>query len=261
MEKKYSAPAVVKLLDIIELLAREPREMSINEIANQTAIPINSAYRICLELEQRGYLNKNASNGLYQLGMGFYRIGEAAGARMDFRKIALPIMEDMQKRCNETVHLCILREHHLIVLDQIESDNPIRIHVETGAALYPHASAFGKCLLAYQPASEIDGYIQRGLQGMTPNTIIDPALLRRELDDIRKLGLAYDREEYLDGVVCVGACVFGRDGSAAGAIGIMGPKYRFTGKRFADAEQIVRDAAAELSQRLGYSEKPAAVSV
>ena len=251
-KNSYSAPAASKLLDIIELLGGTARELSINEIARQIAAPVNTVYRICLILESRGYLQKNYNTGLYQLGMGFRFVGEAAASRVDLRRYALPIMDALRSDCDETVHLCILSHGKMVLLDQMETLNPIKIHVESGSVMIPYASAFGKALLAFDDGSTVDACIAEGLSALTPNTIISPEKLREQLKTIRAANLAYDMEEYMEGVVCAGSAVFGGDGRAVASLGVMGPKYRLDGSKFADAAKAALARARELSERLGW---------
>ena len=56
MKKKYAAPAVSKLFDIIELMSEKNRGFSVNELAKTLQEPVNTVYRICKEMEERGYL-------------------------------------------------------------------------------------------------------------------------------------------------------------------------------------------------------------
>lgn len=251
--EKYPAPAVTKLLNIIELLSETQKELSINEIARLTGSPVNSVYRICLILESRGYIKKDFYTGLYQLGMSFHKIGEAAVNRIDFRRYALPVMDSLCDESGETVHLCVFSGGMLVLLDQIETKQPIKIHVESSSVLLPHASAFGKVILAHLDEDESGGCAPGELVPLTPHTITSADRLKEQFEEIRLSNTAYDMEEYMEGVVCIGSAVFGKNAKAAGAIGIMGPKYRFDDEKIASCAKSVRFHAETLSKKLGYS--------
>ena len=252
MEKKYSAPAVARLFDIIELMAAENRGFSINEIARLLDYPVNTVYRICKEMEERTYLEKNASDGLYYIGGRFFTIGQIAGSRIELRSRALPFMKTLRSELDETVHLTVLRSNWMVLLDQVETKQPVRIYVETGSLLYPHASAFGKCLLAYCDNEFLEDYIKDIPSPLTANTIVDAEKLYVELKTIRSTGYAWDMEEYLEGVRCVGAPVHSLMGEGIAAIGVMAPAYRFEHEKMEQAAQLVMEAAHELSTAMGY---------
>ena len=93
MENKYSAPAVEKMLAIIELLAKEDIGYSINEIARLTESPVNSVYRICSVMRDNGYLVNDLKSGHYVLGSKFYFIGKAAERHMTLNNVAKPVLD------------------------------------------------------------------------------------------------------------------------------------------------------------------------
>jgi IclR family transcriptional regulator, KDG regulon repressor len=252
MSQKYTAPAVGKLLDMIELMAREPRGFSINEIAKTLNHPVNTVYRICKEMESRRYFEMNSETGRYQLGSRFFVIGQVVGSRIDLRTKALPIMESLRDELGETVHLCILQEGWMVLLDQVETQFPIRVHAETGALLHAHASAFGKCLLSHCPSEELDGMMEKELVALTEKTITSPLDLRSELEKIQNNGYALDMEEYIVGCRCIGAPVHGKSKQGVAAIGIMGPTFRLPEHKMKEVIPAVQKAAEELSIALGY---------
>jgi DNA-binding IclR family transcriptional regulator len=62
-----------------------------------------------------------------------------------------------------------------------------------------------------------------GLPARTSRTLTDPTRLQRELHDIRRLGLAYDRREADEGLVCVAAPLLHSDGTARAALSVSMP--------------------------------------
>ena len=140
----------------------------------------------------------------------------------------------------------------MVLLEQVETQQPIRIHVDTGAVMYLHASAFGKCMLAYLEQEDWNELCRNTLEKLTPNTITQWEQLERECFAIRTEGVGYDREEYMLGVSCVGAPILGRDGRALGAMGLMAPSYRFSQTVQRRTAALVLEAAGELSEHLGW---------
>ena len=255
-KEKYSAPAVSKMLDLIELLTKRSEGLSINEISRLINSPVNSVYRICLVLEKRGYLIKNFHTGLYRLGIGFHFIGQSALNNMDIRNNALPIMMNIHNEFNETVHLCIISNNKLILIDQTETTQPIRIHVDSGTMLHPHASAFGKIILAYLDGENLESYYNNGINGLeklTKNTITGIDELTAQFREIRKTNIAYDLEEYMDGVVCVGSAVFDLSNHVVASIGLVGPRYRIKNSDMKVMGDYIKKQADTLSKSLGYN--------
>ncbi|MEA4889436.1 MAG: IclR family transcriptional regulator [Clostridiaceae bacterium] len=252
-DKKAAAPAAGRLLDLVELLAAEHDGLSIHEIARRLDIPVNAVYRIVQEMESRGYLDRLGDRGSYQLGSRFYQIGQRVGGRLDLRRQALPVMHELRESCGETIHLCILQRGWLVLLDQLETEQPIRIHVETGSLMVPHASAFGKCLLAFARDDIREDLLREPLVRLTGQTIVSRDILAHELEIVRQRGWAPDDQEYMDGVRCLGAPVYQAGGCCTAALGIMGPAYRLSSAWLEAQVPLVCRAAVRLSAAMGYS--------
>lgn len=251
MERKYTAPAVEKMLDLIEVLADSPGGRSINELARLTDSPVNSVYRICTVLRERGYLSAESETGLYVLGSRFYRIGQAAGRRISLHTAAAPVLGRLMRETGESTQLITLSGNAAVIRLQAETDQAIRIHAETCSVILPHCSAGGKCALAYLPEAELEAFLKAPHERLTEHTVTEAGALRRELAAIRADGYALDREEYMIGLRCVGAPVFAADGACAGGIDVMYPAYRVDAAAEAGFIPLVRRAAEDISRALG----------
>jgi IclR family acetate operon transcriptional repressor len=89
-----------------------------------------------------------------------------------------------------------------------------------------HARASGKVLLAFAPPDLRSEYLAtHPLRSRTANTIVDPGEFEVELQRIRELGYAVDREEFIQGVSCLAAPLEG--GAFSYAIALSAPTDRF----------------------------------
>lgn len=253
----YTAPAASKLLDILELLAAQDTEISLSEICRQLDISLNSTFRICRVLEERGYLLRDANSGLLSLTSKLYALGMRLSDRLDVLRQARATLEWLTEQTGENAHLCVLREGQLVLLGQCVSPNPVRVVVETGTLLSPHASAFGKVILAHLPPAEQQAMLAIPWPRLTPYTQTNPAKMAAEWDEIRVRGVAFDLEEYQIGVRCIGAPVVGVNGVVIAGIGVMGPSYRLTPEQLAAYEPLVKEAAARVSATMCTETRPA----
>jgi IclR family acetate operon transcriptional repressor len=112
----------------------------------------------------------------------------------------------------------------------------------------------GKAILADLSSEELEAYIAKTpLVAFTRNTITSAARLRAELKTIAKQGYSVDHEEREEGVRCVAAPVRDHTGRTVAAISILAPSIRLTSsKRATELTRVTIEAAAALSNRLGY---------
>ncbi|HEX2951594.1 MAG TPA: IclR family transcriptional regulator, partial [Armatimonadota bacterium] len=192
----YSAPAASKLLDILEVMATASEGFSLSELSRRLSISLNSTFRICRVLEERGYIVRDQSSGLLSLTSKLYALGARVGDRVDLISHVRPYLQWLTETTKENAHFCVLRDDHLLLLDQTISMHPVRVVVDTGSLLFPHASAFGKVILAFLPAKEQEPLLAHQWPQLTPHTKNDPAELSAELQTIQSCGIAYDLEEY-----------------------------------------------------------------
>jgi len=100
---------------------------------------------------------------------------------------------------------------------------------------------------------EIECLIQtQKLRARTRHTITDPKRLKRELEAVRKKGIAQDKEELNLGVKCVAAPIRNRSGAVVAAISLSGPAQRFTQAAIRRFEKDLKQASMEISQALGF---------
>jgi ABC-type sugar transport system substrate-binding protein len=135
----------------------------------------------------------------------------------------------------------------LVVLHVEPSQPAARPTPEVGQRLPPHATAAGKALLAALDDAALERLLGARLAPRTPRTLASPAELKAELAQIRRLGYAYDAEEYAAGLYGVAAPVLDATGRAVGAIEVMLPSARLEKAALTRVTTQLLAAAAEAS--------------
>jgi IclR family acetate operon transcriptional repressor len=249
-------PAVDRMLDLVEFLAGHDRPYGINELSRELGIPVNSVFRILNCLEGRGFVEGGGPSGGVQLGSGFFSLGMKLHARFDLRRRARPHLEALARRSGETAQVHVPDGRDLLVLDVATPPAPFFLQVVPGTRLEYHGSAFGKAWLAFQPEDRVCRILAGPLAAFTPNTITDRDRLLADLRQTRRTGLAYDREERVTGVYCIGSPVFDATGAAVAGLGITGLVSRFDSESRRRFEGYVRECAARVSEDLGHRGDP-----
>lgn len=119
---------------------------------------------------------------------------------------------------------------------------------ETGLNLPAHASALGKVLLAYNPELERD-VLSKPLADLTGDTITDPAMLRTQLEEVRKNGLGLEYGEALIGEDSIAAPVYDDSGNVVAVLSVVFPASAWPANETTIRE--LREAAWTISRELG----------
>jgi DNA-binding IclR family transcriptional regulator len=251
---RYAVPAVEGALSILETLGGVP-QMGVSELAKKLGLSKGSVYRLLVTLTRRGYVEKDADSDRYQLTYRLFALGSRAASRLGLREVAQPIMERLGTRTGETVNLGVLDGFRTVSVHLVESAHPLNVHLRIGG-VSAHATATGKILLAALPAEELARRLAgRRLTSLTDRTIKSRSALQAELRRVREQGYAIDDEECSLGLRCVGAPIRDDRGAAVAALSVVGPCHRLPPSALSPTIAIVREAAQEISHRLGFVEE------
>ncbi len=245
-------PAVARMLDLVGFLADRDRPYGINELARELKLPVNSVFRILNCLEARGFVETPAPAAGYQLGTGFFSLGMKLHARFDLRRRARPHLEALARGTGETAQIHVPDGRDLLVLDVATPPASFFLQVVPGTRLEYHAGAFGKACLAFQPEAKVRRLLPGHLPAFTSNTLTEWGKLLKDFHHARKTGLAYDREERVTGIYCIGAPVFDVNGEAVAGMGVTGLVSRFDAKSRRRFERDVLSTAERVSRDIGY---------
>jgi DNA-binding IclR family transcriptional regulator len=246
-----SVQVLQKAVSILDELAAED-ELTVAELAERIAEPRSSVYRLVGSLRDLG-LVRSGGRGRFRLGLHLLELGTAVSSRFDERRAALPVMEELGEKTNETIFLCLRRDYEAVCIERIDGEHVRSMELRLGGALPLHAGGAARALLAWMPEPFWDEYAERhGLARYTPNTITSRRELYKNLREARENGYVVSDGDVTLGIAAIGAPVFGHDGRVAASISISGTRPLILEGAFAQRRRSVTDAARRISRELGW---------
>lgn len=199
----------------------------VSEIARRTQLSKATVHHLLATLETRGWVMRAPDSPLYKLGWAPYEIGSNVVRSVDLVRIARPYLDRLAAQTGESVLLGILDEDSVLYLDRGEAPDGLRMVANSGRRGSLHASASGKVLLAFAADSAL---VNRRLSGplpaLTPSTVTEPMLIRRDMAEIRRQGYATCWQEQEIGLCSVAVPVRDHRGATLGSLSIAGPAER-----------------------------------
>jgi DNA-binding IclR family transcriptional regulator len=213
-QRRMGVQVIARAAEICRELATAVDGLTTAELVERLHLSRPTVYRIVRALMDEDFVRQIAP-GRFAVGPAFLVIAGSTygGLRHDMR----PFMKDLSNELGETIDLAVLDSGEALFVDQFVAVRGLRVVAHMGARLPLHCTASGKALLAVLEPDEIDVELPKRLQAYTPNTTTDRAALLRELEEVRRAGVAYDHEEYVMGVCAVAAPVH----DAVGAVGAL----------------------------------------
>ncbi|HEY4068472.1 MAG TPA: IclR family transcriptional regulator [Burkholderiaceae bacterium] len=244
--------SAVRTVTILSTLASARGGLLHSEIADALQIPPSSLTALLRDLLELRYVDLEPQTKRYFLGPGVLTLSSAYLKGLDLAKLADPGLRSLFESVNEFTSLVVANGTEITKVREYGVADPLAAHLQLGESGPMHATATGKAILAFAGAARQREYLRDlDMRVYTKHTISSRTQLAQELAEVRSAGIAYCREEYLEGMVSIGAPVFDAREEAIAAIGVNTRAIRFTAEFEAKARPLLLATAQGLSQRLG----------
>ncbi|MCP2035385.1 DNA-binding IclR family transcriptional regulator [Planomicrobium sp. HSC-17F08] len=255
--------SVTKALQLLDYFIEHP-ELTLAELSELAKMPKPTAFRLISSLEAGGFLVKtrNSSHDVkYRLGLKLLELGTCVADQMDYRKVALPYMQQLNRELNEAVHLAVLDGEEATYVEKVEGQNYIRLNSKVGGRLPLYAGSAPKLLLAFLDQERIDEILEkRQLQKFTENTVTDKTKLLGELEKIRKQGFSYTEAEFYADIAGFSFPIRNHRGDVIAALVVSAPIHKFTKKNKVRIKEEMKKTASSISLEMGYKGDAKSVS-
>lgn len=224
--KTSNIQVISRAAKILRALREHPKGLSLSQIAKEVNLARSTVQRIVTTLEQEHFVAAASATSGIRLGPEIAML--AAAVHSDLREEIRPFLIQLSNLVNETVDLSVLDNQKVLFVDQIIAAHPLQATSQPGASFPLHCTANGKAILASLPKLEVEKLLPEDLEQYNEKTITNREELLRELEVVRKEGVAFTREEHIHGICAVGAVVFDSRGNLS-AVSIPVPSTRFYG--------------------------------
>lgn len=228
----------------------ERAELGISELSRAVELPKSTVARMLATLEHEGLVERVDGSEKYRLGFLLVRLAGRVAHTRDLRSVARPVLRELGERSRESVHLALLDGDEVVNVEQLPGPHLVAETNWLGRRTPLHCAANGKAILAFQPKAVVERILRRPLARITPNTVIDPRVLRGQLAQARKSGYAFTLGEIEEGLNAIAAPIRDAESMVVAAVSVSGPAYRVPPSRVPELGALVVEAAAEISARL-----------
>jgi len=244
---------VVRSMEILNLFINHAA-LSFQEIIELSGIPKTSVYRMLTSLEEMELLEKRADTK-YRLGLSFLKFGHLVSSRLDIRKIAYPIMQDLHNDVNEAINIIVKQGDEAIYIEKLDTNQKVRLYTAIGRRSPLYAGACSRIILTYLPDAEIDAYLKSTeLKSFALGTITDQSRLYENIKQSRKDGYTISHSELENHTSAIAAPIFDHKGDIAAGISIAGMEANYQSENVPVFAAKAKAAAEEISRRLGYTQ-------
>lgn len=246
--KKYSAPALEKGLDVLELLSADSTPISTSAIAEKLGRSNAEIYRMILVLEQRGYIEKYADVDGYQVTRKLLQLGTEHEPIKDVLEYAQPIMRELAEKTSMSCHIAVESQDQIVVISRAETPSNLSYSVRVGYRRPICYAASGRILFVHQNADKKEKMINV-LKEHHSEEDINTFLL--ECKKVSKQGFLKSPSAFVKGVIDLSYPIM--DGDAA--VATLSVPYIQRMPEVMSVDDVLKElkvAAEEISKAVSY---------
>lgn len=252
--ENYRVQALERAFDILDCYDYEHKSFSLNELAELTGLNKATTRRLVYNLEARGFLNQNAGDKNYRLGMHLFELGRYVLSDMELRSSARPHLESLSKQLGATVLFSIPSDEFWIVIDKIFGYHTISMPSDVGTRREISSGLQGQIFLAGMDDETVRKTLIRcPLKAFTPFSVTSNDKYFARLEKVRLNGYAMESEEYMEGLMGIAVPVKNHRKQTIASVLVGLPAKRSEDKAYIDSViELIKKAGADISYEMGY---------
>lgn len=239
---------VGKAMEVLDAVAAFERPVKFTELLENSDYPKATLYRLLQTLTNQNLLTHDPETGSYSLGLRLIRLAHTAWEHASLAPIARPFVEELAAQAGESVHLAQMDNGQVIFVEKLKATDRFETLAQVGKVAPAYCTGVGKAMLAFIAPKRLDIVLQQqSFFPYTPATHKSADSLLSELPEIRKSGIAFDREEHEQGIVSIAAPIFISNGRVIGALSVA----TSTTRHKLDELNAFRDCLLTTAERIG----------
>jgi len=212
----YSAPALEKGLEILELLAETETALSTRAIAERLGRSKGEIFRMVFVLVERGYLARDATTDELSLSNRLFELGIRTPRSRQLIEVAAAEMERLSEKTGQSAHLVVISKGETVVIATTSGTADISFTLRLGYRRPALQSTSGQIIMAFQDPERRLRLIAES-KAVTRKSL-NEAKLQRHFNEIAARGYLIAESHDVVGVTDIAAPIVGRNGRAIAAI-------------------------------------------
>lgn len=246
---KEEGGSLLRLLEILEGIAQSDRPQSATDLNELLNYPKATIHRLCGVLEREGFLERQLDGKRLVPGPRLATLVQGVLSHERFRLPRHAILKRLSETIGETCNIALPRGSEMVYFDRVQTHWPLQMQLPVGSEVPLYCTSAGKIYLSSLPKKRRLVVIERlSLEPRTPQTITEPEALEQELETISKQGFSTDKEEFIEGMVCVGVPITDERNRLSATLSFHAPTSRMSLQEATTFVPTLQDAAEQLAQ-------------
>ena len=252
-EKYYFSKSLEKGLMILSLFNRETPVLTQSNVARTLGLNMTSTYRYINTLVELGYLDKDSKTREIRPSILCVLLCTNLMRATDHLRMIRQVVDRIHREINISIEVAFAVDDTLVRLYSRQAEETLTYSLPDHTKNCLHNTALGKAYLSSLPDDQLNAKLETmELTTRTEKTIREKNRLREELKKTKARGYSMSEEEYLSGLIAIGAPLLDpMSGKSVGAVSFDFSVLQHSAKtirtKYAD---LIRQTAESLSALL-----------
>lgn len=234
-KSNYYVKSVEKGFQILNSFNKTDTVLDLTELSNKTSLNKATVRRFALTLVDLGYLLITKERK-FKIGPKVLELSEKYLGTLNFPDLALPILEKLSDKTNESTNLAILDNGEVLYVARVhKAERILNVNLQVGSRLPYYATSLGKSLVAWLPENERkEIWQQNKISKMTENTFDNYSDFEKHLENSRKKGFTVSKNELEFGLQSIAVPIFDSNNNVIASMNVSTNILRVTEKTLLD---------------------------
>jgi DNA-binding IclR family transcriptional regulator len=252
VRQRVGVQSLGRAFAILEEVARHREGIGLADLSKLVGLHNSTTFHLAKTMVTLGYIRQEKDSKRYRVGRPLFALAASALDEIEMVNVATPVLEDLSRDTGESSHFAVRMGDAVVVIARTSGPGAFQLTDRVGVIRPANCTALGKVILASLRPDQLARFLERvELKASTEKSITDSPALLREIEEIRRSGIAFDDGEFNLEVRCVAVPVQDFTGQTVGALGISGPIWRLSIQALQSRAKIVQAAADRLSAGFG----------
>lgn len=239
----------LRLFALLEVIAQQDAPFTLQAMVEATGLPKPTMHRMLQQLEGAGILQREGNGRHYGTGQRLMRLAERVLLNSTTHGARHAVLRQLVDEVGESCNITAFSGGEVLYLDRVETAAPLRFYLHPGSRVPAHCSATGKLFLSQlSPAQRRRLLAAVPLEKFTANTLTSVEAVEAEIEQVRGQGFAFDCEEFLPGLLCLGVLVPSAQGQSNMGVALQAPMMRLSRERALSFLPALRRAAEAVAR-------------
>jgi len=231
--------------------------LGVTEISKMLGLPKTTVHRMLQSLEENEWLARQAQDPRKWVPTPRLWLLANRGPGFNLTDLTSSPMARLNRATDENVHVTQAEEGNIIVIDKLESTQPIRVYDPLGTKVPMHMSSSGKAMLSTWREEDLAAYLDRLEPQENQSHTVERSELLEEIYEIQQRGYALNRGNWRPEISGIGTSLplAGLEVPAPYGLAISVPTHRMRESVIPQFVELLLQARQEILKAAGVAIK------